>query len=574
MNNRLLKFIYPLIFIIIFVVSVATRLNKISINPPALFSDEVDAAYQAFVFNNCQSDYNGRKFPVHFKSNSDYRTPAMIYIIALAQKVFGINNFSVRFPSLLFGILTPLIFYLIGKHLLNKKFALILFMVSAINPWLIHYSRAAFEVSGMIFLILTSIYFWLKYIKSKKLTQLTLSIICLVFSTYFYSTAKLYAIFIFFIYLAISLKTIKKHHFLNLLISITILTFISLPMLWSTFKGEAGYRFSYINIFSEPTLATQVDYYRYLDIKTDDQQLDVKTPLASKMFHNKYLSIFDKFIKNYFSSLSTDFLFNQGDSNIRHGFRQFGYFYPIELLFLITGLLISYKKRSLQTISKFFFVILILSPIPYSLTRDSLGPHATRLIIMTIPLIFFISQGIYFLTQKLSLFCKLTLLAIYIFFFLNFNHYYFHNYPHLSANAWHTGIVKAIKVSDQLNGDYSSVYLSDKYEPNLIFYLYHKQIVPEINCDIDKTYPFIDQKDFSGRIVNQKTHIGHIDWSKMADGFPSNNKNLYIVPESEINTVVDSIKPLVIKTLFSTQNTFESEVKFVFFLFQENKNSI
>ncbi len=569
------KYIFPLVFVVILLVSIFTRASQISSNPPALFSDEVDAAYQALVFNNCQTDYYGHKFPIHFKSGSDYRTPAMIYGIALSQKIFGINNFSVRFPSLFFGILIPVIFYLIGKHLVDTKLGLILFAISATNPWLIHYSRAAFEVSSMIFFVLASIYLWLRYIKSKKLILFFLSVTCLIITTYFYSTAKLFALFIFIAYICLSIKQIKKHQISRLFTSIAMLIIISLPMMWSTIKGEAGYRFSYINIFTEPTLASQVDYYRYLDIKTDNQQLGVETPFSSKVFHNKYLSVLDTFTKNYFSSLSTEFLFNQGDSNIRHGFRQLGYFYPIELIFLITGLAVCFKQKKQPTVNLFFFVLLILSPIPYSLTRDSLGPHATRLIIIAIPIIYFFSQGSYYLIKKFNTPIKLILTIIYIFFFANFIHYYYLDYPHLSANAWHSGIAKAIQKSDQLKDNYSSIYFSDKYEPTLIFYLYHEQIIPQDECNIYQAIPYKNLDYFSGHVLNNKIFFGNIEWAQVTKNFPLNQNDIYIIPESEINTVSEGIKPFIVKPIFITKNKYETEIKFMFFVIQEDeKNKI
>ena len=59
----------------------------------------------------------------------------------------------------------------------------------------------------------------------------------------------------------------------------------------------------------------------------------------TKFIHNKAGVVASKFIRNYLSSFSTDFLFVRGDANLRQGFGgQKGYLYYIDLLFLVLGI--------------------------------------------------------------------------------------------------------------------------------------------------------------------------------------------------------------------------------------------
>jgi len=61
----------------------------------------------------------------------------------------------------------------------------------------------------------------------------------------------------------------------------------------------------------------------------------VVTSLSSKIFHNKYGLILGKFITNYFSSFSTDFLFINGDQNARQGFGGAGLLYYLDFFLII-----------------------------------------------------------------------------------------------------------------------------------------------------------------------------------------------------------------------------------------------
>ncbi len=561
-----MKKIFPtVLFLLILLLSIFMRSFRISRNPPALFSDEVDAAYQAFVFNRCQSDYYGNKFPIHFKSMSDYRTPALIYLISLSQHFFGINNFSARFPSLFFGCLIPLVFYLIGISTKNKKLAFSLFFVSAVNPWLIHYSRSAFEVSGMLFFIFLSILNWQVFLTKKNIKYLFVSLVSLLVSTYFYSTAKLAIIFMAVFYFITCFSYLKKINIKRYLLPLVLLFIIFLPMAYSTLKGQAGYRFSYISIFSDPTISSQVDHSRYLDIKSDSQLVGVKTPLFSKIFHNKYLSIFKTFLNNYLKSFSTDFLFISGDSNLRHGFRLFGYFYPFELLLLLLGLYICFRARHVSPLSYLFLFLLLIAPIPYSLTRDSLGPHATRLILLTLPILYFIGLSLYYIFKTHSALLKIIILSFYIFSISNFYYYYQLNYPHLSASSWHTGISKSITKLAFYQDNYHQIYFSNKYEPALFFYLYQTNLLPYSQCNIFDNMPFVDQPVVSGYHPNDKYYFGNINWTEVKKQYQPDKNSLYVISETELNTVTQAIAPLLTKPKYTTANTYESEPKFIFF---------
>jgi len=552
MNLKSRLFLFLIILLGLFL-----RIYDLEKVPPSLFSDEVDAAYQALSFNHCHTDYFGRSIPIHFKSIADYRTALPILSISLSQQIFGVNDFSVRFPSVFFGTLSILIFYFIGKNISKSESSgLILAFISSVNPWLIHYSRTAFEVSAMLFVILISIYFWLIFLKNQKKRFLILCLVSLLSSAYIYSTAKLYIFFIGIYYIITSFKQIIKIQLSKLILIFSILLLLATPLIISTLAGQSGYRFSYISIFADPTISDQVDYFRYLDIPQNLRQVGVSTPFFSKLFHNKYLYILNSFTNKYLSSFSTDFLFNQGDNNLRHGFKLFGYFYKFEFFILLLGIYQTIKKKSKY--NTFFIFLLLTSPIPFALTNDSVGPHSTRLILMTIPILYFLSIGLKLILKSKF---KFLLIIFYTFSVLNFTNFYFKNYSHLSARAFHTGIKQSIQLQNKYKNSYDKIFVSQKFEPMLLFYLYYNQYLPN-SCNIDNLttieFPYITGKSFSN------FYIGNIEWSSVKQ-ITQDQKILFVVTQEEMEAIKLQINPLSPSIIDETINFYETEPKFILF---------
>jgi len=483
-----------LLTIVIFAFSI--RLWRLDIVPPSLFSDEVDIAYQVKVFRSTGTDYYGNKFPIHFHSFVDWRTSAQIYSSVLVSYFTNNDIYIVRLPSVIFSVASVFVFYLITQSL-TASFLL------AISPWSIHYGRTGFEVSGMLLCLLLGLYF---YQKQKNI----LSIIFTCLSVYFYSTAKLF-ILPFIVYLNFQDKlSIKK---------IFITTIILLPLLVDMFLGRAGYRFSYVSIFATPHLEQITDKLRYQDIPiTRQNELGYKTTIYSKLFHNKYQLMTDQFINNYLSSFSPQFLFTKGDENIRHGFGNHGLMYTIDFLTVIIGIYLASKKIS--RLSKIMILILIIAPIPFCLTTDSFGPHATRLIVMMVPLIYFSSLTV----NKYKIF-----IPIYILQAILFWHYYTVHYPQSSANVWHYNQMQVVLNINQYQD--KNIYFSDKIEPFIPFFLNY---YPYLNKLDIKNY---DSNYFGGKTIDNKYFFGEI-----------NSNNTKSFPTGSI-LVVSDIQPVDTSTL-------------------------
>ena len=101
--------------------------------------------------------FNGSPFADH--------PPAGFWLIAISQTVFGISEFSARFPSALLGLLCLVLIYLLGQKLASQTvgFASAFTLVS--SPWFLLRARSGnLDITLTFFLLLT---FYLAILSSK-----------------------------------------------------------------------------------------------------------------------------------------------------------------------------------------------------------------------------------------------------------------------------------------------------------------------------------------------------------------------------------------------------------------------
>jgi hypothetical protein len=508
-----------LLLILIVIFAAFIRLYHINTLPPSLFYDEVDAGYQAMVFNQNQSDYYGNKFPINFHSFGDYRTSLQIYSVALSERLTHNPELSIRLPSAVFGILSVIIIFFITKSIIPS-------FLLAIFPWAIHYSRIGFEVSGMIMVLLTGIYFWQKYLNTSKFKYLLSAIFFFCLSPYFYSTANLFFPIIAILVLIIWHRNILKINIKRIIICLLFGVLLLTPLITTTLGGKSGFRFSYIGIFTMPHREQVTNQLRYEDILLNHSgQIGVKTPLISQILHNKYQLVLQKFTSNYFLSFSTDFLFLTGDNNTRQGFGGHGLLYLIDAPLLLIGLFFYFKKR--DKIGTLFLGMLLLAPVPFALTRDSTSAHATRLILMLPSIIYFVYLGIKNIQLKYPLSIYLIIL-LYGCSFFNFWHYYNHHYPQESARYWNMSMKEAVIATAPYSEN--TLVFSDSYLSFVSFFLfYHPYILNPQSSLADHLKP-ITNNSFSGQVLDNKYYFGHINWTNLSS-FPPDT--IYVIPSSE-----------------------------------------
>ncbi len=493
------------------------RLYKLDKFPPSLFGDEIDVGYQAYSILKTGKDYLGQPWPISFHSISDWRTPLFLYATVPFVAIFGLNEWGVRLPPVFFGIITlPMFFLLIRQLFKNEKLALLGTFFLAISMWHLQYSRAAFEVTQMLFLLISGVYFFLKGMQ--KWPYLVLAAVFLALAPYSYNTAKFFLPFFGLAFFLIFRRDLLKIPSRKLVLVCFIFVLISLPMLYDILWGKAGDRFSILSIFTDPTTIPEIGFSRQVDGLIENGGLTVGTnpSLLSRTLHNKYLYWGTRFLNNYFKSFSTEFLFTFGDINYRHSIQGgFGELYWIDAVFLLAGLYFLFSKVKDKKMVGLIIFWLLLSPVPSALTRDG-GNHATRLILMLPPLIILICFGFYGVVEQFkdTKSKKTVIFLSFIFYLLSFIlywHRYFVHYPLDSEEWWHYGFKQAGEYIRKNEGKYDYIIFSDREQPPLIYLLFWLKIDPKIIQNNSKLeWTKINDALLADHLLQTKYYIGHV----------------------------------------------------------------
>lgn len=173
--------------------------------------------------------------------------PFALWLQAISMKLFGISEFSVRFPSFLLGIGTLIILFLLGKQLFSKTAGLFAVLSLLIAPWFLTRS-----LSGNLDITLTFL-FVLSYYLAIKASQSSKFLIPLSCSLAFLLLTK--SLVPFTIFPAIIYILWKKVKIRELIIPIIIFILITAP--WFV-----------INLINNPTLLQKYISIGYPGTKT------------------------------------------------------------------------------------------------------------------------------------------------------------------------------------------------------------------------------------------------------------------------------------------------------------------
>ena len=151
----------------IFILAILLRFIWLDKIPPSLYSDEADQGYNAYSIMKTGKDEHGVFLPVSLRSFGDWKPPLPSYLMIPAIAIFGLNEFSVRLPSAIFGvgsvILTFFLIYEIFRNNIFKtKLALLSSFFLTVSPWHILQSRSAMLVIIGLFFLEAGIYLFFK----------------------------------------------------------------------------------------------------------------------------------------------------------------------------------------------------------------------------------------------------------------------------------------------------------------------------------------------------------------------------------------------------------------------------
>ena len=477
-----MKRVLALLGVITFI-AVFLRLFNLGKTPIALEWDEVALGYDAYSIIQTGRDQFGHFLPINFRSLDDWKPPLYVYSAIPGIFLFGLNDFTVRLPSAVFGSLAVILVFFLVREFFQERpeknpIALLSALFLAISPWHLQFSRAAFETNLSVTVTSAAVLCFLIGIRKRNFL--------------FPASAALFGLCLFSYH---STRVVTPLLLMTLLILLrkqlpgkkVLIGFFSIYFVfWLFFIPIAVNRDAQIRFIVTNDLKVEANQSRAAGEIALDLEISHEAYTTGRFFHNRRFSIYNyenlkRIIANYFSHFSPEFLVVEGDAPLHHA-PGFGMVYFFDYIFIISGLgffILKYAKRKNLILPLWLF----LAPLPASVTWQS--PHSVRSEIILPTLQVFAALGIWniliYLKKEWDILFKAAVwafLPVFIFSFGKYLHqYYFHTNYELSRN-WIYGRRQAVEYTESLKANYDKVLVSLGTDMPHIFWLYYTQYPP------------------------------------------------------------------------------------------------
>lgn len=462
MNSKILFLIILLAFIL--------RFFQLGENPSSLDWDEAALGYNAYSILKTASDEYGNFLPLSIRSFNDYKPPLYTYLTIPPIYFFGLNEYSTRLPSALFGTFAViLVYYLIKQLLASNKLALLTSLILAISPWHLQFSRIAFEANIALTLIIFGTLLFIKGLKNN--SYLLFSAMSYGLSVYAYHSPRLIVPLLILGLILIFFHQIKSKY--SKLVLFLILFFLFYLPIIKEFNSASSARFSSVSVINpDEKLVSSIKA-----IEFDDQKGDY----LGKFFHNRRIVFAREILSGYLDHFNFEFLFLTGDPPGRHHASGMGMLYIFEFPFIIIGFL-SLLRNLNKNPYKLILLQFILAPLASSFTSGT--PHAVRAIYYLPTYQFFTALGLILSLHFIKIRkIYIRLISFIVCLFYSFNiFYYLHQYyihtPVEYAKEWQYGYKQAVKLSQFYEKEVSKIIFTYSYDQPYIFFLYYGNINP------------------------------------------------------------------------------------------------
>jgi len=400
------------IFFIIAVLAVSSLIifYKFNLIPANLTFDEVEFAKLALSLDH--EPYT----PYSIKATG--HSTLYFYTLLASFKIFGVNNFGLRFPSAVSGVVGTMFFYLIMKMVFKKNhvFAFGLTILFAASRWYFGFARFSFEATFLIMLELISLFFAFKAFQKKTTDNISLAVSGL------------------FAGLAFNSYTPGRFFFIVLIFYI----YASSPDIKTFFRKTA--------YFIIPLIIITAPLVTYL-IGNQDNRVD-------KLFFwkNHEMTVLEKAegTLNNIITISAMF-FIKGDMSGKHNYPGKAALNPLIGLLFACGLFIFFRNGK-NTVSKTFFLYLFISLLPSIMIYPWENPNMLRTATSVPAVIYFSGTALQMLVRlfgksKLTVTAIVAIIAISSFYELRT---YFHYQSKIFPQAFETkpSLEKSLKYTN------------------------------------------------------------------------------------------------------------------------------
>ncbi len=472
---------YITLFLIV-ILSFCLRFYKVTEDPPALNWDEVSIGYNAYSVLKTGKDEWSEPFPLHFKAYGEYKLPVQIYASIPGIYFFGLNELGVRITPVVYGTLTILVMFFLGKALFESELAgLAAAFLLGISPWHIHLTRASFESSLATLWVVLGIWLFIKGFKREK--WFIVSMIPFALSVFTYNATRIFTpLFLFFILIIYRRRFIEFKKII--LVSFLFFTILLIPLAPFLLSGERSARYKLVSITDDPGLIPRINENR--------GHSKLPQPLP-RLIHNKVTYVAFYFTRNYLAHFTPQFLFISGAPHKQHHVQNVGELYIFQAPFLFFGLYaLFYLKNRFRGL---LLAWLLLSFIPVSVTNDSI-PHALRTLVAApfyqlvsgFGFVFslrWLKKSSFLLKIVLGSLLALVIIASIVYYLYN----YYYLYPVAYSRDWQYGYKQAVDFISKHQNEYDEIVFTRHYgEPHMftLFYLNYDPANYQNNPNLDR----------------------------------------------------------------------------------------
>lgn len=463
------KLITYFLLSLIFIIAVFLRFYNLNNYPVGFHQDEASLGYNGYSLLLTGKDDNGNSFPLYIDMFGDNRPSGYHYLTIIPIMLFGLTEFSTRFPGALIGSLTVFTMFLLANAIFkNKTVGLLSALLIAVSPWHIVISRASGEAVVMLLFIILGFSLLLQGLAENKNKFIIWGAIFASLSYFFYHTPRVFVPLAFLVFASFFFPFWRKEPRLIRAKMLLVFVFLTSLVFCLVFliRGGTG-RYSQVNIFNN----FETNFFIWQEIQEDT--LAHSPRYLSRLVHNKLTNNLRVFADNYFDYFSGDFLFAKGGLPNWYSVPRMGLMYIIELPFLIFGLY--YLIKSKNKMHKVPLIWLLVAPIVPAITMDDI-PNINRSIVMVPALEIIAAVGfinaISTIHKKKSLVVGLIVL-LFLGNFSYFGHQYFVNAKVHKPWYRNNGFSEMMRVVNENYNKYDAIVIS-KFQggiyPLVLFY--------------------------------------------------------------------------------------------------------
>jgi 4-amino-4-deoxy-L-arabinose transferase-like glycosyltransferase len=481
------------LFIGILVLAVFLRFFGLGELGMGFFRDEAALGYNSWSISQTLKDEFGQTMPVVFRSFEVFFLPLYVYLSAIFMKFLGLSIFSTRMISAISGVGVVIVTYFLTRTTFPKKKYLpeLTALLVTLSPWTLFYSRGAFEGNLGLFLFTLGVYLFIK-------KRLSWSFVLMVLSMYSYQAERL----VVPLWLLVALYTTKNTWWggpRNFLKTIFPAVILGLPLAWIWFSPAGLHRAVGVSLLSSGGVSGFFP--------------TIKKILAM------YTSYFSP--RNLFWELD----YNPQRSLVGQSVIFFwllpGYFYSWYLI------LKNHLKKN--TNIKLLIFWLLLGPLPAALTSDPF--HTYRSLLMSVPLIIFISWGSWELAKRFNLLILLAPVLL-LFSVARMTSSYLVVTPTLNGNDWDQVFQSTVKEVKRIGSSKQKIVFDTAYSEPYIHYLFFTGYEPvklqQVTSSLD-----LDYYDSIERVRLQSldnVYFEEVDWpSRRGD-----QGTVFVLPNSKV----------------------------------------